>query len=1082
MPNPPRPLESNPNIRLAVGARVPNDAVGIAYYEVPALTSQTAVQLTDYSYRIAENVEEENHGLKIYWADVTGDDRGKLTSPEGSTFLRPDILVTKIFHPDTDEPMFFRYTTRRYLYDPGAQPDQDGWYRTQKVRLLDGETPVNEGWLAKIKPTATAGVFELQIYFVGVPTSGLRVNYMGCNAAGNLRREQRETVNPVPIYQVDDKEAVDQADEDAEIYAIEPSDDGLTYTVYVPTPGGSTVLRGQRRIRWRYTLGSETTPWISAGLDPVIDQSELFGFYTRLDDEYVRVLSWDVLSEFGWTLSQYNSATLEVQEWNGSAWGSLGADIVVEARVTSATSGQASAQRAKAGRLYPPGGEWGIPLPGDVVMDDPIDPIELSPDTVFLCARMVPSIQLDPNPNVNTLRVKEAVCKVKIRTEGEMVSPPPLQILHNAALLDEGASITASGNQDYINKGQLNDIIDGVDSTVYDSETSGTTAHRQILFFTFTDGQTPSQAPVTYTINFSQARPIERVEVELGQEGILEEVALHNGGSKTVVITGAQASSYLKTVKRPGGLYTRVYRRALSSPQTADRMSFRVRPEVRLTKTVPIYITINLLLVKIKIKVGEKKTYRGSLEVNSAAAYWTETQEFEPDRWAKEATYSISSGHGAVPILEIIKRCGLEPPEGAEVGTTEVTITPVSQPAVSSLGFSARPQWVPYPYWQKAPLSQLQNRYLFAPSSDYEMIEETAGRWATMLGSSDRIYPKLPYPASSRRPWFPQVHAGHISQARSTSGALVVYAIPEFGLQPFDEEYGFPYRQVEGETPEYIDSHHVRLARTPLYVTYDQGVGTPTNLTLTRGGQTLTVLDWNAFTGELEVQESLSFDDDLEATYYYAESDLVYTGYYDEDTARFYRLDLNPSPGHFYDDPSDGIRRPSSELVGKSVYLYILPVTLDRQAEALRPLLLASGRTPEEIFSAESRENDFQYLVRHWIVPRNTSLAQVEAEIAAKHPDAQIIGRYDVTYPYDPGRVQLIDIRRRGGGLEPFEGADEASLWDLSSMDGKPYPGQGVIVIEVPEGTTEEQQAALREELLKFVALGVYPVITARES
>lgn len=1085
MPNPPRPLESNPNIRLAVGARVPNDAIGIAYYEIPALTSQTAVQLTDYSYRIDGNVEEENYGLKLYWADVLGSDRGKLTSPEGSTFLRPDILVTKIFHPDTDEPMFFRYTARRYLYDPGAQVDSHGWYRTQKVRVLRGEIPVTDGWLAKIRPTTKPGVYLLDIYFTGVPEPGLKVNYMGCNADGSLRREQRETINPAPIYQMTDKSEVDQADEDAEIYAVELSDDGLSFVVYVPTPKNEqTIPRGERIIRWRYTLQGKTTPWISAGIDSVIDESELLhGYYARLNDEYVRILSYDVLSEFGWTKSQFQNAVLTVEEWNGSSWDVLGSDLIVEAKTVNAITGEASSSRAKAGRLYPPGTAWGTPLPDGITMGDPISPEDLNPDTVLLYVRKNPPIMLDPNPNQNTIRVKETVCKLKIRTEGEMIDPPPLVITHNAASKDEGARITASGNADYINKGALDDIIDGIDSTVYDSEVSSTTRHRQILFFTFTDGQQPSRAPVTYEITFDQTRPIDRVEVELGQEGILEEVALVSStGSVTTVMTESNASNYMQAVKRPGGLVGRLYSRKLDPPVSAAKMRFRVRPEIKLVQRSVTYVVLKLLFVKIKIKTGEKKTYRGALEVNSAGAYWTEVQTFDAGRWGKEATYSISSGHGNVPIKEIIKRCGLEPPEDAELDTTEITITPISQPPGASLGISTRTRWEPFTYWQKVPLSQIEDKYLFAPSSDYEMIVETAGRWATMLGSSDRIYPKLPYPASSRRPWFPRVHAGHISQVKASDGTLVDYAVPEFSLQPFDPVAGFPYRQVEGEVPEYIDSHHVRLSRTPLHVTYEQGTGAPTNITLKRGNQVLTIRDWNMFTGEIEVEEALSFDDDLEATYLYAESDLVYTGYYDEETGRFYRLDLNPSPGHFYDDPNGESNLPTSTLADKSVYLYILPIISNAQAEALRPLLLASGRTPEEILSAEYRQNDYRHLVRHWIAPRDASLIQVEEAIRAKYPGAQILGRYEVKYPYDPSRVQLIDTRRRGGGVVPFPGADRESLWDLSSMDGKPYPGQGVIVLEVPETVSESQRAALRDELLKFVAFGVYPVIRPRES
>ena len=155
------------------------------------------------------------------------------------------------------------------------------------------------------------------------------------------------------------------------------------------------------------------------------------------------------------------------------------------------------------------------------------------------------------------------------------------------------------------------------------------------------------------------------------------------------------------------------------------------------------------------------------------------------------------------------------------------------------------------------------------------------------------------------------------------------YFIPEYYNQAFDKEYGIPYRYVQRERPQIVDTNKIKLRYTPLYIHVDKLTNKPTNIQVKVNDIEIEVKTWNATEGIVELYGSVRENDNIEVFYYYQETCYEYRGFYDEERKRFWYLDLNPGKGHFstqYDSYSDEVKDLASfGLINKTVYIYMKP-------------------------------------------------------------------------------------------------------------------------------------------------------------
>jgi hypothetical protein len=154
---------------------------------------------------------------------------------------------------------------------------------------------------------------------------------------------------------------------------------------------------------------------------------------------------------------------------------------------------------------------------------------------------------------------------------------------------------------------------------------------------------------------------------------------------------------------------------------------------------------------------------------------------------------------------------------------------------------------------------------------------------------------------------------------------------------------------------------------------------------------------------------------------------------------------------------------PSSELIDKSIYIYLLPWTVDNG--------------PEEKWTVR---HTFSYDSLKAIIaanPRIVHLATVQSRERATIEDAVVL-----------------DTRVRGGGLKKsinsrrIEQVQPLSQhnWDIGAWDGIGYQSNGVVVVRLPkrilEGDPNFRLSAMtdnqvREMVTKYLAYGVFPII-----
>jgi hypothetical protein len=335
------------------------------------------------------------------------------------------------------------------------------------------------------------------------------------------------------------------------------------------------------------------------------------------------------------------------------------------------------------------------------------------------------------------------------------------------------------------------------------------------------------------------------------------------------------------------------------------------------------------------------------------------------------------------------------------------------------------------------------------------------------------------YPCRSNSPdemWFPIISNGKFF-VRSKDGVNTSqYAIPEFATQAFSSKFTHneinlnPYKDVVFEEAKFINNNQIQVSKYPLYVGVDSNGDPDVNYLIVykevdkdkpvEVRPKIPVKDWNPFTGDIYLSQEIESTDVVYVDYIYEVTDYEYKGYYDFANSRFVYLDLNPLPGHKYSDNAGNLRD-ASELLGKDIYLYIVPA----------------------FWKDETGEGNNRTTTRHIIVdagtPESTAMASVDSK-------AILLGKILVRNNLSSTEVQIIDTRRRGGGFKESltknyiqtVSEDAGQVWDIGSWDGLPYQSNGVVIITLPaELKGQYSDAELNEIINKYIAFGTYPFV-----
>jgi hypothetical protein len=180
-------------------------------------------------------------------------------------------------------------------------------------------------------------------------------------------------------------------------------------------------------------------------------------------------------------------------------------------------------------------------------------------------------------------------------------------------------------------------------------------------------------------------------------------------------------------------------------------------------------------------------------------------------------------------------------------------------------------------------------------------------------------------------------------------------------------------------------------------------------------------------------------------------------------------VDLNPTRGHecTYPVVNNGAVEyqdiPTYKLLGKTLYLYMLPYQIIRQ----------TGESTIE-----------ETTIRHTWDKDELTLLQVA------HPEMIVLGSIKLMNNYSVYDVITLDTRKRGGGLkeeltdDQIERFDELSMnmWDISPFDGRLYHPNGITVIKLPKEVLVENGGHFTNDEVKtivdnHIALGVMPII-----
>lgn len=341
-----------------------------------------------------------------------------------------------------------------------------------------------------------------------------------------------------------------------------------------------------------------------------------------------------------------------------------------------------------------------------------------------------------------------------------------------------------------------------------------------------------------------------------------------------------------------------------------------------------------------------------------------------------------------------------------------------------------------------------------------------APKFSIRYNDSQKIMVLPPRQRENDFSWYPRIKNGRFDRKilDQLNQPIYNYSIPEYYRQQFLEGEGIPYKAIKRERPEVLNQSQIRVSCTPMSINFD-GVNV-TNVTVMVNDSPIRIKSWMSFDGIIEVDGTVTKNDDIYVDYVYEEEAFEYRGYYNADDDCFWSLDLNPSKGHFITirDTLDGEIKevPSFSLINKVIYIYLNPST-KMKATPSGELRLDEMIHSSTLFHSFERIQD---------------------------PNAVLLAEIRVRPNSNQTNIELVDSRVRGGGLKKtitkaiMKEFEEESIfyWDIGHWDGEPYPENGIINIRITRSVLKEYGGSftrpeIEEKLEKHLGYGILPII-----
>ena len=291
-----------------------------------------------------------------------------------------------------------------------------------------------------------------------------------------------------------------------------------------------------------------------------------------------------------------------------------------------------------------------------------------------------------------------------------------------------------------------------------------------------------------------------------------------------------------------------------------------------------------------------------------------------------------------------------------------------------------------------------------------------------------RIRLVKPHPDAPNAAWWARVNRG--TMRTTYAGITYTFGVPEYWNQSWSPKYGAPYKEYGGVECQVVDDHKLRLPRTPVLW--------PGPLTLIRNGKEMqpsVVEDVSSHNGLIYLNSPVGLNDRVHADFVYKEENYIYKG-----------VNLNPTLKH------------SPYLVDRFVVFYLVPHT-----------------------SNAGLKNST--CVRHTIGDTlDGAISELAKGVTGQAPIV-LLGAIRTRQVEDAIDVSVYDARRPGGGVKSDIDATriESEAWfytDIGNYDGRPYPGNAVVIVKLPENVktlfTEDE---IYQKAKRHLALGVLPIV-----
>ena len=309
-------------------------------------------------------------------------------------------------------------------------------------------------------------------------------------------------------------------------------------------------------------------------------------------------------------------------------------------------------------------------------------------------------------------------------------------------------------------------------------------------------------------------------------------------------------------------------------------------------------------------------------------------------------------------------------------------------------------------------------------------------------------YPKIGH--GEIRVRFPDISPGAFPGI--TPNAIYTFSVPEYFDQEWSLQYGPPYKDVFGEIPQIMRYNSttsttiLRVANRPIYwrnknisVTI-RGVRQPTSL--------IKYVDEN--NGLIYLSTKLNSNTPINIDYSYKEDFYLYDA-----------IDLNPTTAH------------NPIIVDSFIAFYLKPTAADGA-------MISGGHSV------------FHEILNTSLAGRSKTVRVIEQSVGNNpliYEPVLYLGSVSVRQGKTDD-IELIDTRTRGGGLHPDQVEDtrqrwrEAEyFWDIGSIDGVPIPGNGGVVINLPDylKTSGMPRDEVRERATRTVVLGNVSIVDGFE-